>query len=535
MLCAALAWHAAPLAAQAPVGPHAPAWAQAGGVCYEIFVRSFADSDGDGTGDLNGLTARLDYVNDGDPATDDDLGATCIWLMPIAESPSYHGYDVVNYYEINRDYGTNADFKRFMAEAHRRGIRVLFDLVLNHTSSEHPYFRDAVLYRDSPYRSWYRFSPTRLPSPGWQAETWHPVPGRDEFYYGLFWSGMPDLNLADPEVKAETRRIARFWLDEMGVDGFRLDAVGHLFEEPDGTWRNASGNFPWLRDFAADVRRMKPDAFTVGEAYDSIGGVLPYYPDQLDAMFMFGISDALIDAVRSGSKTQLVAAVERVQRDVPAGRAAIFLSNHDRTRIMNELGGDVARSRVAATLLLTLPGIPFVYYGEEIGMTGDKHDGDVRLRTPMHWERRKGLGFTTGVPWEPAAPDSMTANVQAQDGVDGSLLETYRRLIHVRSEEAALGAGDFVAVETGSDAAVAYLRRVAGRPAVLVVTNLGETPLRGVRLVAPRGALPAGRYTARSLVGGGSATQVTVGRDGRIPGWSELAPLTGYVIELSGR
>ena len=169
-------------------------WRQ-GGVCYEIFVRSFFDSDGDGIGDLEGLTQKLDYVNDGNPRSTRSLGAKCIWLMPVDASPSYHGYDVKNYYRVNPEYGSNADFKRLVAAAHRRGIRVLVDLVLNHASSEHPYFKEAVHDPASPHRSWFRFSPTAPAERGpWGQQVWHKSPERDEYYYGIFYSGIPDLS-----------------------------------------------------------------------------------------------------------------------------------------------------------------------------------------------------------------------------------------------------------------------------------------------------------------------------------------------------
>jgi len=173
-----------------------------GAVCYEIFVRSFFDSNGDGIGDLRGLTQKLDYVNDGNPRTHRDLGARCVWLMPVAESPSYHGYDVSNYYRVEPDYGTNEDFKRFIAAAHKRGIHVLVDMVLNHASSEHPYFKEALRDTASPYRSWFRFSSTKPEQKGpWGQEVWHKSPVSDEYYYGVFWAGMPDLNYDTPAVR----------------------------------------------------------------------------------------------------------------------------------------------------------------------------------------------------------------------------------------------------------------------------------------------------------------------------------------------
>lgn len=532
VVSALLASAALPCRAHGAQGARTPEWWR-GGVCYEVFVRSFYDSDGDGIGDLRGLLEKLSYINDGDPGTQGDLGASCIWLMPIAQSPSYHGYDVTNYYQVNRDYGTTEDFRRLIAEAHRRGIRVLVDLVLNHMSSDHPYFKSALLDVASPWRDWFLWSPTERRTRGWSVPTWHRVPTRDEYYYGLFWQGMPDMNLASPAVTAEAGRIAHYWLDEMGVDGFRLDAVGHFFEQGEEP-RNGPGTHPWLRDFAAHIRRIKPEAFTVGEVWDSIGALRAYYPDQLDAYFAFEVADAVLDAVRTASSRRLIAAVQRAQRDLPPGRWASFLRNHDQTRTLTELQSDVARARLAATLLLTLPGIPFVYYGEEIGMTGAKPD--PRLRTPMHWSRQPAAGFTRGQPWEPLQPDSFTANVEAQDGDTTSLLNHYRRLIALRAARPALGSAvDFVPLSSGTDTVLAYLRRADGR-AVLVLANLSGRTRAGPALSSPEAVLPPGRYTSRAPFGRAAETSLRVARDGRIRGWIPLArlePFESHILELT--
>jgi glycosidase len=497
-----------PLLGAAP----SPQWWERG-VCYEVFVRSFYDSDGDGIGDLRGLTEKLPYIS--------DLGASCIWLMPIAQSPSYHGYDVTNYYEINRDYGTTEDFKRLIAEAHKRGISVLVDLVLNHASSEHPWFQSALFVPGSPYRNWFLWSPTARRVPGWQAEVWHRSPTSNEYYYGLFWGGMPDLNLGNPAVQAETKRIARYWLEEMGVDGFRLDAVAHFFESGD-TVRDAPATHPWLRDYTAYIHQIAPNAFTVGEVSGSTALLRPYYPDQLDTYFEFEVADAILDAVRSGSSRGLASALQQAQRDLPPGRWASFLRNHDQTRTMTELRGDVPRAKLAATLLLTLPGVPFIYYGEEIGMTGDKPD--PRLRTPMHWARMPAAGFTRGQEWEPLQPDSFTANVAAQDGDSTSLLNLYRRLVHLRAARPELGsAADLTILSGGSDTVFAYLRRAEGR-AVLVLANLSGRHVSGPRLSSTEAVLAPGRYRG-----------LRVARDGRIRGWiavPSLAPFESRVIEL---
>ena len=346
-----------------------PEWWR-GAVCYEIFVRSWFDSDGDGVGDLPGLAAKLPYLR--------DLGVNCLWLMPIAQSPSYHGYDVTNYYQVNRDYGSNEDFRRLMTEAHGQGIRVVVDLVLNHASSEHPYFKSALLDRDSPWRDWFLWSPTERKTIGWSVPAWHKAPDRNEYYYGIFWQGMPDLNLANPDVTAEAKKIARYWLDEMHVDGFRFDAVGLFFEDGDNP-RNGSGTHPWLRDYAAYIKQVQPASFTVGEVWDSVEAMRAYYPDQLDAYFAFPLADAVIDAARSGSSRSLLFQLAQIQRAFPAGRYGAFLRNHDQTRTMTELNGDFRRARLAATLLLTLPG-----NSVRLLRRGDRDDGRQARSAPPH-------------------------------------------------------------------------------------------------------------------------------------------------------
>ena len=511
-----------------------PSWTR-GAVCYEVFVRSFYDSDGNGIGDLDGLIRKLDYINDGNPASRTDLGASCIWLMPVTASPSYHGYDVSDYYRVEPAYGTNDDFKRLVAEAHRRGIKVLVDMVLNHSSSAHPYFQSALRDTMSTYRNWYRFSPTPLGKGPWGAEAWHRSPVRAEYYYGAFSSEMPDLDYHTPAVREEAKRIATFWLREMGVDGFRLDAIPYLVEDGD-CLMGCAGTHAFLREYAAHVRSIEPGAYTVGEAWGNIAAVLPYYPDQLTSQFAFELSDSLLAAVRRGSVGGMLAGYLRLQDTLPAYRWSPFLSNHDGTRAMTALGGDVARSKTAATLLLTLPGLPFVYYGEEIGMTGDKPD--PRLRTPMQWSPGPGVGFTSGTPWERPQPDSPTTNVEAENADPGSLLNLYRRLIHLRQANEALATGILVPLSAGSSQVAAYLRRTDDH-AVLVVANLGAAKVSGVSIGSGKGALPPGTYAPRNLLGGANGATLVVRQDGQVLGYvpvpGAIGPRQSLVLDLIRR
>ena len=532
----AAAASATPLSASA--APASPAPLAAGwwddAVCYEIFVRSFRDSNGDGIGDLNGLIEKLDYINDGKPDQQRDLGATCIWLMPIAQATSYHGYDTTDYYTVNRDYGTNDDFKRLVAEAHKRGINVIVDLVLNHTSSEHPWFQSALNDPSSPYRDWFIWSPT---DPGyrgpWGDVAWHKSPVRDEYYYGVFFSGMPDLNYRNPAVTAEARKISAFWLNDLGADGFRLDAIKHLIEA--GTVQeDTPETHAWLRDYRTFLQQTKPQAFTIGEIFDASAVTLkPYYPDQLDTYFQFDIGAKLITAAATGQARQFVGAVRVADSALPFQRWAPFLTNHDQDRVMSVLGDDVAKAKLAATALLTLPGLPFLYYGEEIGMLGVKPD--EQIRTPMQWAGDAGGGFTAGQPWEPFQPNVAAVNVAAQDGAADSLLSLYRQLIHLHAAQPALGHGSFTALSSSDNKAAAFLRQSEDE-AVLVVINFGKDALADVQLTLDAGALAAGEYQLQPLLGAQAAAPLTVGEGGAIAGYTPLAvlaPQTGYIFKLS--
>jgi alpha-amylase len=500
------------------VGPTATAFPLEAGwwdsaVCYEVFVRSFYDSDGDGVGDLNGLIERLDYINDGDPATDTDLGANCIWLMPIAESPSYHGYDVVDYYTVDQEYGTNDDFKRLMEEARARGIRVILDLVLNHTSVEHPWFKEAARDPASPYRDWYLWSNDHPGYNGpWNEPAWHQSPASDEFYYGIFWSGMPDLNYRNPGVTEEAQKISAFWLREMGADGFRLDAIKHLIENG-RVQENTPETHAWLREYRDYLQEIKPEAWTVGEIFGANPTTLRnYYPDQLDSYFVFNVGEQIIASANGGTALSFVIAAQQVEQALPFQRYAPFLTNHDQNRTMTVLREDVGKARIAATALLTLPGLPFVYYGEEIGMIGAKPDEDIR--TPMQWNGESGAGFTTGQPWRAPQRNYSEVNVAAQDGDPESLLNLYRGLIKLHTSESALAQGSFTPLQSSNIAAGAYLRHYEDS-AVLVVLNFGVAPAEGVALSAEQSSLAPGEYALT---------------DYALP---SLAPQTGYVFRLT--
>lgn len=452
-------------------------WAR-GAVFYEVFVRSFQDSNGDGIGDLPGLISRLDYLNDGNPATDTDLGVDALWLMPVFSSPSYHGYDTVDYESIEPDYGTAADFQRLLDEAHRRGIRVIVDLVMNHSSAHHPWFIESAASPRSSYRDWYVW---RADNPGWKQpwggtnDTWHEKNGA--FYYGVFWGGMPDLNYSTLAVREEMKRIAAFWL-RRGVDGFRLDATRHLFANGPGDLQNDQPEtHVFLEEFSNHVRSVAPRAVLVGENWTETPIIARYFND-LPMNFNFPLATAILEGVKEGEGAGIAGKLEEMAELYPAGALdAPFLTNHDQIRIATELGEDPARLRSAAAVLLTLPGAPFLYYGEEVGLeNGSTERRDELKRTPMPWNGSADSavgGFTTGTPWFAFAPGKEEDNVAAQTDDPASLLSWYRRLIRARKGSEALRTGSLALLTPSNKGTpiLVYVRESAGER-VLVAHNL---------------------------------------------------------------
>ncbi|MEZ5194946.1 MAG: alpha-amylase family glycosyl hydrolase [Bacteroidales bacterium] len=364
-------------------------------VFYEAFVRSFYDSNGDGIGDFVGFTEKLDYLNDGNPDTDDDLGIGGIWLMPINPSPSYHGYDVTNYFGINSDYGTMAEFQSFLDSAYARGIKVIIDLVMNHSSSQHQWFIDSKNYQNNK-RDFYRWSPNNPGYVGpWGQQVWHWH--YSGYYYGVFWGGMPDLNYEEPQVVDSVFQMAEYWLNDIGVDGFRLDAAALIIEDGENL-EHTPATIQFWKDFNAHTKSVAPESFSVGEVWSNTNTIVQYVEDNgLDFCFEFELAGTILDAVNNANATSLYNTMSNVYNVYPHLQWGTFLTNHDMNRVMNSLGQDQDKNKLAASIYLTLPGIPFIYYGEEIGMLGEKPDEDIRR--PMQWT----AGFQAGL--RPAIPE----------------------------------------------------------------------------------------------------------------------------------
>jgi len=458
------------------------------GVWYEVFVRAYADSNGDGIGDLNGLTGKLDYLR--------DLGVRGLWLMPVMPSPSYHKYDVTDYRGIDPEYGTLADFRRLVAKAHKRGISVMVDLVVNHTATDNPWFVNARKGKTNPYRNYYVWAvrdsvrrqinrkKTTLDSDN--LTQWHAVDGDTtaEHYYGFFWGGMPDLNHDNPAVRKELVSIGKFWLEEMGVDGFRLDAARHIF--PD---ERAADNHAFWVWFRSEMEKIKPGVHLVGEVWSDAATVAPYLKG-LPSLFNFDMAYGIAAAVNAGRDTaQLISRYSEIlsfyQLNSSEFIDAVFLRNHDQNRILSELNGDMRKMRSAASILMTLPGTPYVYYGEEIGMLGRKPD--EQIREPFLWDVPEKDASRSRWEVPQYSTDAAVVPLAVQQKDPASLVQFYRNWIGFRNGNPALTYGGLYDSGLGTEEMIAFTRG-EGTEAVDVFHNISGNPVT-VRLNTSRTSL----------------------------------------------
>ena len=462
-------------------------------VFYEIFVRSFYDSDGDGIGDIQGIIEKLDYLNDGNPNTSSDLGVTALWLMPIFPSPSYHGYDVTDYRDIHPDYGSMDDFRALVNAAHSRGIKVIIDFVGNHTSDQHPWFTSSANNNDK--RDWYiwRSSAPDYNGP-WGQTVWHER--NNAYYYGIFWGGMPDLNYNNQEVTNEIKNTVRFWKEDIGVDGFRIDAVKHWIENGSNQ-ENTAQTLSWWRDFYVFQKSIDAGLMTVGEAWTSTQNIAPYADNRLDYCFEFDLANAILDGVINQSGAGITNKMNEILSTYPEGQYGTFLTNHDQDRSFNRLRQSPARAKLAASILLSLPGVPYLYYGEEVGMLGQKPDENIRR--PMQWSSEANAGFSSQTPWHPINTNFADANVADQSQDQNSLWRHYQKWISTRNNTAALRKGTYTAVNAGSTTVFAFLRVLDNQTPVLALHNLSTQNREELNLSATQSDLDPGSYSLRSL------------------------------------
>ena len=442
---------------------------------YEIFPYSYYDSDGNGKGDLNGITMKLDYLNDGDPKTTDDLGIDGIWLTPIMKSPSYHKYDVIDYYTVDEAFGTNDDFKKLLDEAHKRGINVIIDLVVNHSSNQHEWFKKAkeelAEGKTDGYADYYHFKENN------KIDGWSKANVGDWYYECDFVAEMPDLNLKSPALRKELEDIVKYWLD-FGVDGFRLDAV-MWFESIDGVkgahdHQGSIEDLKWLYDYAKTV---KQDVYMVGECWaDSPTTVVDYYKSGIDSFFNFGTQGAqgkINNYVNTSDAANYVKYLESWQSQINANNPdaidAKFLSNHDTNRSAAFLLTNT-KKRMAAALYMLSPGSPFIYYGEEIEMDGT--DSDPNRRRGMVWSLTDDTGFVSKVPGANKG-DEPTISVETAQKDEKSLLNYYKRIIALRNQNPEIARGTVKPVTLQKDETAGYVAEYDGS-SVFVLLNLGN-------------------------------------------------------------
>jgi len=499
-------------------------------VFYEIFVRSFKDSDGDGIGDFQGIIEQLDYLNDGDPETQKDLGITGIWLMPINPSPSYHGYDVTDYYEVNPDYGTIEDFNKLLDEAEKRGIKIIMDLVLNHTSSEHPWFKESQV-PNSYYHDWYVWSETDPETPGpWYQDVWHHSWVNRMYYYGVFWGGMPDLNYDNPDVSVEMMNVSKFWLEEVGVDGFRVDAARYLFADG-AVQHDTAETIQWFEDWRAFYKAINIDGFTVGEVWTDLQ-VTAKYGEGMDSLFMFDLAEDIKNSVFTPQVSRITDSYLETLHHFPEQNFSSFLSNHDQQRVMSLYNENLDKAKIAALVYLTGPGVPFIYYGEEIGMLGNKPD--ELLRTPMQWSDEPNGGFTTGTAWEGLNSNYRDVNVEYQDMDYDSLLNHYRKLVQLRNQHTQLQSGDYLPFTT--DCRLLYpILRVDDEGAVIVLANIGRMVQESCTLSLEASPL-SGEYQVEVLLGEGEYTPIEFDSNGAVNEYQlprDVDPWEYFVLKIT--
>ncbi len=482
-------------------------------VFYEIYVRAFRDSNADGQGDLPGLIEKLDYLQ--------ELGVTCIWLLPIFESPLVDdGYDISDYYHILRDYGTPDDFKRLVTEAHARGLRVIGDLVMNHTSDQHTWFVESRASQDNPKRDYYVWSPTdqkyreaRIIFTDTQKSNWQFDPRTGEYYWHRFYPQQPDLNYDNPAVQQAMYDIMAFWLD-LGMDGFRCDAVPYLFERQATNCENLPETHAYLKQVRQFVSERYPDRLLLAEANQWPRDAAEYFGrgDEFQMAFNFPVMPRIFMALASGTRDKILEIMDHIPPIPPECQWCTFLRNHDeltlemvshderewmwntyapdprmrlnlgiRRRLAPLLDNDRGKIELAYSLLFTLPGSPILYYGDEIGM-GDNiwlkdRDG---VRTPMQWSAEKNAGFSDADPkrlYAPVIDDPVygyrRVNVAVERTDPDSLYRHVKHMIAVRKAHPVFGRGDLSFLLPENDAILAYTRQY-GESAALVVHNLSD-------------------------------------------------------------
>ncbi len=435
-------------------------------IFYEVFVQSFADSNGDGIGDLIGLAQKLDYLQ--------SMGIDALWLMPLHRSPSYHKYDVIDYFSIHEHYGTIADCNYLVDEAHKRNMYVFIDLVVNHTSTQHFWFTESKKGKRNKYRNFYIWSDNKElmakePKFWYSAYNENGNKIRGEKYYAFFDSGMPDLNYDNQAVRDEVKKIGAFWLGEMKIDGFRLDAAQWIYPVYD-----KEKNYPWWQEFRAAMEKINPDVMTFGEVWATAETIAPYVKG-INSCFNFDLSYLIVNSLQAESDKGIIQKLLNIhklyRKFEPEFIDSIFITNHDQNRVMSELKNSVEKAKLAASLLLTLPGIPFIYYGEEIGMRGEKPD--EYIREPFIWSTDVNEKYQTRWLTPRCSTEKYIVPLSKQQTDDNSIFNHYKTLIALRKQHKALSMGVLEKSAIKSKKIISFYRQHNGSK-LLVLHNISK-------------------------------------------------------------
>ncbi len=405
---------------------------------YNIFPISYADSNGDGYGDLKGIIEHLDVLNDGNPATKTDLGIDAIWLNPIHPSKTYHKYDVMDYYNVDPQFGTLDDFKALVAACKQRGIKLILDMVFNHTAFDNQWFQKAIS-GDKKYHDYYRIEAKLTNAQYPDKQGWYFTNSLG--YYASFWDKMPELNANSEAVRTELKNILKFWMD-LGVEGFRYDAAPRVYDKneyPVGTATMELNKQFWM-EMKQYVKSVNPNIFLLAEVWLPANQAAAY-ASGFDSMFNFDLATGILNTVKQGYQTNFISTYQTGKKNFLERNEtfidATFLTNHDQNRIMSVLSGDIPRAKLAANILFTLPGIPFIYYGEELGMFGSKPDEEIR--EPYRWTTANAVPNAL---WEQWKLNLTTPTYEVQKSDPKSMFSQYRNLVTMRQTSDILRFGE---------------------------------------------------------------------------------------------
>ena len=438
-------------------------------VFYHIFVGSFSDSNGDGIGDLRGIINRMDYINDGDPNSGVSLGAEGIWLSPIFVSPSYHKYDVVDYYQVDPKFGTNEDLKELIDLCHERGVKIILDMVINHSSNQNPWFKSFCEAHkngdtESEYYNLYTWIEETVPG-----KTWYNINGTNHKYEGNFSSQMPELNYDNPDAYQKMLDVCKYYL-ELGVDGFRFDAAKYIY------YGDTTPNIDFWNRFMADLRAIKPDLYSVAEVWDSDGVTIPYFSSTNCFNFSMAQTNGQIAATAKAGDVNVLTAymehyIDLIKAENPDAFPVTFIANHDTDRAAGFLNVSSGQAFVAANLSILMPGSSFIYYGEEIGLKGARGGAntDANRRLAMLWGDGDSVKDPVGADY---ASEQLNGTVQDQLPNGDSLFNHYKKLISIRKAYPEIANGTYTALKTDSDVGGFVSEYNGSRVAVIHNTTL---------------------------------------------------------------